>query len=178
MSSKAPAYIRLLKNWLEQTVQFLRGEKKSAYDRVLPAGDYVFDRFEKAKYLGFGEKTSVYDSSYIFGDVKVGSNCWIGPFTILDGSGGGLEIGDNCDISAGVHIYTHDTVNRVIKGQDINIAPVKIGRHVYIGPHSVITKGVMIGDYVVIGANSYVDKDIPSNSKGWGNPFVIRGQTR
>jgi acetyltransferase-like isoleucine patch superfamily enzyme len=49
-------------------------------------------------------------------DVTVGKNCWIGPNVILDGSGGGLFIGDYVDISAGVHIYTHDTVKRAISG--------------------------------------------------------------
>lgn len=56
-------------------------------NRSLPFADLLFDRWERAKMLGFGEGTSVYDSAYIFGDVKVGKNTWIGPFTILDGSG-------------------------------------------------------------------------------------------
>jgi acetyltransferase-like isoleucine patch superfamily enzyme len=41
---------------------------------------------------------------------------------------------------------------------------------VYIGPHSVIQKGVMIGDGVVIGAMSLVNRDVPSNTKVWGIP--------
>jgi hypothetical protein len=77
-----------------------RKEKSNNYDRVLPFGDYIVDRWEKAKYLKFGEGSSIYDSSLVFGDVKVGRNTWIGPFTILDGSGK-LTIGSNCSISAG-----------------------------------------------------------------------------
>lgn len=138
----------------------------------MPFGDYISDRWEKARYLGFGEQTTIYDSSLVLGDVKVGKNCWIGPNTILDGSGG-LSIGDFCDISAGVHIYTHDTVQRVIHQRNIEKAPVTIGNHCYIGPYTVISKGVTIGDYVVIGAHSFVNKDIPSFSKGHGTPFRI-----
>src|ERR1019366_8652869 len=67
-------------------------------NRSLPFADLLFDRWERAKMLGFGEGTSVYDSTHVFGDVQVGKNTWIGPFTILDGSGG-LTIGDNCSIS-------------------------------------------------------------------------------
>lgn len=155
-------------------VSRLRNQKRKEYNRVLPLGEYFFDRFEKAKYLGFGEGSSVHDSCYVYGDVKVGKNTWVGPFTILDGSGG-LEIGDNCNISAGSHVYSHDTVDRVIKNKEISKAPVKIGNNVYVGPNAVIAKGVTIGDYVVIGANSFVSKDIPSNSKGWGNPFQQKG---
>ena len=56
----------------------------------------------------------MYDNVLVLGDVIVGRNTWIGPGCILDGSGGGLEIGDWCSISAGVQIYTHNTVNRSI----------------------------------------------------------------
>ena len=86
----------------------LREARMRQWKRVLPMGDEISDRWEKAKYLGFGEGTSIYDSSLVIGDVKVGKNTWIGPFTILDGSGG-LEIGDYCSIAAGVQIYSHET---------------------------------------------------------------------
>ena len=150
---------------------FLKREKvKKRFNRVLPIGDYLSDRWEKAKYLNFGEGSSIYDSSLVLGDVKVGKNCWVGPFTLLDGSGGQLVIGDNCDISAGVQIYTHDTVDRVINNKEIAKGDVTIGDNCYIGPNVVIQKGISIGNYVVIGANSFVNKDIPSHSKVAGTP--------
>lgn len=153
-----------------------RDEIKEKFERVLPVGDYMSDRWEKAKYCGFGDSTSIYDSSLVLGNVKVGKNCWIGPFTILDGSGGNLIIGDNCNISAGVQIYTHDTVDRVIHGTEITKADTIIGNNVYIGPNSVISKGIIIGDYVVIGTNSFVNKNIPSNSKAFGTPIKIKSK--
>lgn len=149
--------------------------KKNKFDRGLPLGELFVDRWEKAKALDFGEGTNIYDSSIVLGDVRVGKNCWIGPFTILDGSGGELVIGNECNISAGVHIYTHDTVDRVIYCKDISKANVSIGNYCYIGPNVVISKGVTIGDYVVIGANSFVNKDIPSRSKAFGTPIEIQG---
>ena len=77
-------------------------EVKTRWNRSLPLADYIVDRWEKAKLLGYGEDTSVYDSCVILGDVRVGDHCWIGPFTVLDGSGGTLEIGSYVSISAGV----------------------------------------------------------------------------
>ncbi len=154
---------------------FLKRERvRKEFDRVLPIGDYFSDRWEKAKYLKFGENSSIYDSSLVLGDVKVGKDCWIGPFTVLDGSGGKLIIGNGCDISAGVHIYTHDTVDKVIYDGIISNDNVSIGNHCYIGPNVVISKGVIIGDYVTIGANSFVNKNIPSNSKAFGLPARIK----
>lgn len=147
-------------------------ELRSTYNRSLPFADAQFDRWERAKALGFGDKTSIYDSSCIFGDVAVGKNTWIGPFTILDGSGGGLMIGDNCSISAGVQIYTHDTVLWAVSGgvQEARKAAVKIGSNSYIGAQSVIVAGVTIGSRCVIAANSLVNRDVPDGTIVGGTP--------
>ena len=144
---------------------------KKHYDRVLPLNELLTDRWEKAAYLGFGKGTSIYDSSLVIGNVKVGENTWIGPFTVLDGSGG-LEIGNNCSISAGVQIYSHDSVQWAVTGGTIpyEYSPTRIGNNCYIGPNTIIIKGVNIGNNVIVGANSFVNKDIEENKKYAGNP--------
>ncbi|MGL4525514.1 MAG: acyltransferase [Aestuariivirga sp.] len=162
---------RLKAFWRER-----RREVETSYQRTLPFGDYVVDRWEKARLLGFGEGTSIYDSSLVLGDVKVGAGTWIGPFTVLDGSGG-LAIGDRCDISAGVQIYSHDTVARTRSGgaAPIERAPTRIGNRCYIGPNAIISKGVTIGDGAIIGANSLVMSDVPADSRAWGTPCRVIG---
>jgi acetyltransferase-like isoleucine patch superfamily enzyme len=165
----------------EQIVELwrkLQEQVDSRWDRTLPFGDYFVDRWEKAKRLGFGEGTSIYDSSLVLGDVKVGKGTWIGPFTVLDGSGG-LTVGDHCSISAGVHLYTHDTVRRALSGgtAEIERQPTSIGSRCYIGPHTVVVKGVTIGDGSVIGANSLVLEDIPAGSRAHGNPCRVLGRS-
>ncbi|NQY23212.1 MAG: acyltransferase [Campylobacteraceae bacterium] len=158
---------------------FIKRDKiKKKFCRVLPVGDYIIDRWEKAQYCGFGKGTSIYDSSLILGNVSVGKNTWIGPYTLLDGSGGILEIGNNCNISAGVQVYTHDTVESVINNKEIQKADTRIGNNVYIGPNTIIAKGVTIGDFVVIGTNSFVNKDIESYSKAFGTPVKIVSNTK
>jgi acetyltransferase-like isoleucine patch superfamily enzyme len=148
------------------------------WHRSLPFGDYVVDRWAKAKALGFGGGSSIYDSALVLGDVKVGRNTWIGPFTVLDGSGG-LEIGDNCSVSAGVQIYSHDTVNWATSGGTAppDRAPVRIGSNCYIGPNAIISKGVTIGDGCVIGANSLVNRDVPTGRRVWGTPARCQSGT-
>jgi acetyltransferase-like isoleucine patch superfamily enzyme len=127
--------------------------------------ELLFDRWERAKCLGFGEGSSIYHISYIYGDVKVGENTWIGPFTVLDGSGG-LIIGDYCDISSVFQIYSHDTIKRSLSGGRLSIdkAPVNISSYCHIGPQTIITKGVTIGSYSIIGACSVITKDISEYS--------------
>jgi acetyltransferase-like isoleucine patch superfamily enzyme len=146
------------------------------FHRNVSTGDLLTDRWEIARDYGFGVGTSCYDNVLILGEVTVGKNCWIGPNVILDGSGGGLSIGDYVDISAGVQIYTHDTVQRVISGgtAPVEYAPTRIGSRVYIGPQTVIARGVTIGDRVVIGAMSFVNLDVPNDAKAWGIPAKLK----
>jgi len=144
---------------------FLESKFQQNYNRSLPMADHVNDRWERAKRLGFGVGTNIYDSSYVIGDVKVAENCWIGMFTILDGSGG-LKIGSNCTISAGTHIYSHDNLKSTLTANKIPIEkePVSIGNNCYIAPHSIISKGVILGDCCVVAAHSFVNKSFPSNA--------------
>jgi acetyltransferase-like isoleucine patch superfamily enzyme len=163
----------LLYKLMRKLIFKLIAQKKKDYDRFLSIPDYFIDRWERAKLMGFGEGSSVYDSCLVLGDVTVGKNVWIGPYTVLDGSGG-LTIGNNCNICAGVQIYTHSTVNQVINNTEIEKVPVTIGNNVYIGPNVIISMGCHIGDRVIIGANSFVNKDIPSNTKAFGTPAEIK----
>ena len=162
---------------LRELYQTLREEMKRKWKRDLPLDELLFDRWERARQLGFGQGTSIYHNSYVFGDVKVGDNTWIGPFTILDGSGG-LEIGRNCSISSGVQVYTHDTVMWALsEGKaEYERSPVRIGDCCYIGSQTVITKGVSIGEHTVIGALSLVNKDIPPDSIARGVPAKVVGK--
>lgn len=147
------------------------------HQRSLPFADTLLDRWERAKKLNFGESSSIYDSSLVLGDVSVGTNCWIGPFTIIDGSGG-LQIGDFCTLGAGVHIYTHDNVKQTLSSGILPIerAPVKINNNVYLAPNVVVAKGVTIGSFCVVGTNAYVNRDIPPYSIALGTPAKVVGK--
>ncbi len=141
-------------------------ELRSRFARSLPFADGIFDRWERASRLGFGEGASIYDSACVFGDVVVGAETWIGPWVMLDGSGGGIRIGATCSISAGVHVYTHDTVLWALSGGRLEPlrGSVVIGDRVYIGSQSVISRGVTIGEMCVIAANSFVRQDAPART--------------
>ena len=153
-----------------------REEVADRFDRTLPFGDYVVDRWEKARALGFGEGASIYDSALVIGEVSVGEQTWVGPGVVLDGSGC-LSIGAFCSISAGVQIYSHDSVAWATSGGQAAVerAATRIGDRCYIGPNSVVGKGVTIGDGCVIGAGSVVLSDLPPGSKAAGAPARVIG---
>lgn len=163
-----------LKNNINKLFAILRDAVRLKHNRMLPFGDYFVDRFEKARYLGFEEGSSVYDNVLVFGDIKVGKNTWIGPNVVLDGSGG-LEIGSNCSISAGVQIYSHDSIKWAVSGgkEKYEYAKTIIEDNCYIGPNVIIQKGITIGKGSVIGANSFVNKNIPRHSRSFGNPARV-----
>ena len=167
-------FTKRLADLLKRLYRIKRSTMVRQHNRVLPSYELLNDRWEKARYLGFGEGSSVYDSATIFGKIQVGKNTWVGPFTILDGSGG-LKIGSNCSISTGVQIYSHDSVKWAVSGgvEKYEYASTEIGNNCYIGPNTIIAKGVSLGNACIVGANSFVNKSFPDGSKIAGNPAKL-----
>lgn len=114
--------------------------------------------------------------AWFVGEPEIGEGCWIGAFTVIDGSGG-LRIGRGCDISAGAQIYSHSTVRRVVSegGAEVDRAPTSVGDHVHVGAGAVILMGSTIGDHCVIGAGAVVPQftTVPAWSVVVGVPGVI-----
>jgi serine acetyltransferase len=166
-----------LKGLLVELRQAREAELAEKFDRSLPFADGLFDRWERAKRLRFAADASIYDSACVFGDVRVGAKTWIGPYVMLDGSGGAITIGSTCSISAGVHIYTHDTVLWALSGGTLprRVGAVAIGNRVYLGSQSVIARGVTIGDMAVIAANSFVREDVAARTIVGGVPAAPIG---
>jgi acetyltransferase-like isoleucine patch superfamily enzyme len=150
------------------------------WNRSLPFADALFDRWERARRLGFGEGASIYDSALVYGAVRVGEQSWIGPYTLLDGSGGGIEIGSYCSISTGVQIYTHDTVMWALSGgrAERRTAPTRIGDRSHVGAQSIVAAGVELGTQCVVAANSFVNRSFPDATIVGGTPARVLGRVR
>lgn len=89
-----------------------------------------------------------------------------------------ITIGDGVRIGFGVHIldtdfHSIDPDIRLSSHDVAKTAPISIEKNVFIGAHSVILKGVTIGEGSVIGAGSIVTKSIPSHSVAAGNPAKV-----
>lgn len=114
--------------------------------------------------------------AWLLGDPDIGEGCWIGAFTVIDGSGG-LTIGNHCDISAGAQIYTHSTVRRALNSGDAAVerAPTTIGDNVHVGANAVVLMGCTIGDGAVIAAGAVVPQftNVPAGAVAAGVPARV-----
>jgi acetyltransferase-like isoleucine patch superfamily enzyme len=86
---------------------------------------------------------------------------------------GGIRIGDDVSIAAGVTILssTHDYKNAdVIREARLIPGPTQIGSNVWIGTRSSIFHDVEVGDGVVIGAHTLVNRGVRSGAVVVGLP--------
>ena len=105
--------------------------------------------------------------------VKIGKNTMVSLRAKIDVRRGKVIIGDNCHITYGCVILSHDRAAMQIDPEDDGDGTVVIGNNVFIGVNSVVLRNVTIGDNSVIGAGSVVIKDIPPDVLATGNPARV-----
>lgn len=96
--------------------------------------------------------------AWITGDPQIGAGCWIGAFTLIDGSGG-LTIGQGCDISCGVQILSHSSAKRCVterRHAQLERAATEIGDFVFVGSNAVILMGAKVGHHSLVAAGAVV----------------------
>lgn len=86
----------------------------------------------------------------------------IGAFTYINAKHG-VKIEKNVQIGSHCSIYSHSTI-------DNKNGKITIKENARIGTHSTIMPGVTIGKNAVVGAYSFVNKDIPDNTLAYGIP--------
>jgi len=84
-----------------------------------------------------------------------------------------IIIGDDSGIGGHCLLFTHGSWLNQMDGFPVTFAPITMGKRVWLPWRVFIMPGVEIGDEVVIGANSLVAKDLPSNVLAAGSPAKI-----
>lgn len=139
-------------------------------------------RFRKIKRiirkLKYGDKTT-HLLSLIDEGLKIGHDVHLIEMPNFGSEPYLISIGNNTTISFDVAFVTHDAGAAVI-GRMPNedrqtgiFGPIKIGNNCFVGCRTTILANVHIGDNVIIGAGSVVNRDIPSNSIAAGVPCKV-----
>lgn len=89
----------------------------------------------------------------------------IGAFTYINAKYG-VKICSDVEIGSHCSIYSWSTIDNK-KGS------VSILKGAKIGSHSLIMPGVTIGENAIIGAFSFVNKDVPANHLAYGVPVKL-----
>lgn len=84
-----------------------------------------------------------------------------------------ITIGDDVAIGGDNLICAHGAWLSKFDGFPIQFAPIEIGNNVYLAWRVFVLPGTKIGDRVIIGANSLVRGEIPSDSLAVGSPAKV-----
>lgn len=97
--------------------------------------------------------------------LKLGYRTDIGAFTYINAKNG-IIVEDNVQIGSHCSIYSVSTI-------DEKEGPVILKKNSKIGSHCVIMPNVTVGENSIIGACSFVNRNIPDNVTAFGAPVKI-----
>ena len=97
--------------------------------------------------------------------LDLGEGSDIGAFTYINALHG-VRIEEDVQIGSHCSIYSVSTI-------DNKKGPVLLKKDCKIGAHSVVMPGVTVGENAVVGAMSFVNRDLPPNCVAYGTPARV-----
>ena len=143
------------------TVGFIKNPslRIKLYNKVLEAGGklatLVASTAYVSKYARIGQGTVVMHKSFVNAGAEIGENVIVNTFANIEHD---TYIGNQCHISTGV----------MVNGD------CKVSDNCFIGSQSVLSNGISICSDVVIGAGSFVRKNILQAGIYSGNPAILK----
>lgn len=139
-------------------------------DGIVIGDDVSINSCRSANPIGGDTKTQLFAKGY--GKIRIGDRCGISNATLFACES--IVIGKEVLIGGGVKVYDTDfhwigRTERMAKPGGVT-RPVEIRDGAFIGAHSIILKGVTIGELSIIGAGSVITKDVPKGEMWAGNP--------
>ncbi|GAA2274620.1 hypothetical protein GCM10009853_030750 [Glycomyces scopariae] len=124
--------------------------------------------------LRLGDRTYVAAGAYLSGDLVLGADCSINPYTVVRGDitiGEGVRIGAHTSIIAFNHVISD--YETPFSAQGLTSQGITIGDDVWIGSHVVVLDGVTVGRKAVLAAGAVVTKDVPEGAIVGGSPARV-----
>jgi acetyltransferase-like isoleucine patch superfamily enzyme len=157
---------------------FLKSNKSSLTVEIKDKNSTTLDYYKKATKKSFFKSlitifgvvmpaSEFKNFLYRITGLKIGKKARITMGTIVDVRNQKLiSIGEGTIIGTGTTIITHEATQKKIR-----IGRVKIGKKVLIGGGCIIRSGITIGDYSVIGAGSFVNRNVKPKEFVGGVPI-------
>jgi acetyltransferase-like isoleucine patch superfamily enzyme len=140
------------------------GNHNSLTARTIKMGEYVF--WDSYVTVGHGGKFSP-DAH-----LTVGSYSMICARITLN-TNHRIDIGEYVGIGEDVAIWTHGSFLPILEGFPADFGPVSIGHHVWLPARTTVLPNRRIGNNVVIGTNSLINRDLPDGCLAGGIPVKI-----
>lgn len=122
---------------------------------------------------------TIASSASIDSNSVVGKYTFVGRYVNISATtiGRYCSIANNVSIGMGEHSLDRVSTSSLFYGSDefriLTVKPCIIKNDVWIGVDSIIRRGVTVGNGAVIGANSFVNADVPDFAVVAGNPARI-----
>jgi acetyltransferase-like isoleucine patch superfamily enzyme len=147
------------------------------YANINLGKDVEIDPTTSVNNVIIGDNVKIAKRCSIFGGqgnlLEIGAFSYIGMNSILNGFAAGLKIGRNVSIAQNVNIMVDSGPNASPAMQKIfplEKGPVTIGDNCWIGAGSVVMPNVMLGEFCIVAANSFVNTSFQPFSIVGGNP--------
>lgn len=121
--------------------------------------------------LTLGDRSYIAAGAYLTGDIHVGADCSINPYTVVRGRvtlGAGVRMGAHTSLLGFNH--TMDDPDVPVFRQPLTSRGITVGDDVWIGSHVVVLDGIEVGERSVLAAGAVVTKDVPAGAVVGGNP--------
>jgi len=106
--------------------------------------------------------------------VQIGRRVCIAPGVVIDPLFPELiELDDDCCLGIGCRLFTHEYT-----ATNFRVGPIRVGKGSVVGAYATVRSGVTIGSRVTVGANSFVNRDVPDGQVVGGVPARPLGPRR
>ena len=146
--------VRFIKLFKKKSTE-VKSKYRVGHDTVIMQPAWVDDNCDIGKYTYIGTHSNITKA-------KIGNYCSIGNFVSIGPGEHEIEA-----ISTSTHFTDGDIYEQLTKKD------VTIGHDVWIGTKAIIRRGVHVGNGAIIGANSFVNHDVPDFAIVAGTPAKI-----
>ena len=127
-----------------------------------------------------GDGSYIHPSADVFGDVSIGSGCWVGPGARIRGDYGRIVIGDNSSIEDNCVVHARPdeqtTIgNWVTMGHGAIVHNATVHDWVVLGMGSIVSDWAVVGEWTAVAEGTVVtqQQEIPANSIAVGTPSRV-----